>query len=237
MGQTVLVSETLPKFCRKGLEELGLRPLLLPPFSALSGATASHTDLLCFLLDKTAFCYGDYLTECPSLEEALQQAGYTPRPLGDPIGPAYPRDIGLNGLRLGKRLFAKLSHFSPSVRSAAEARGLRLIDVRQGYARCTACPVSEDALITADPSIARAAEREGLSVLSISPGHVILEGYPYGFLGGACGVWGDRLLFTGELAGHPDGEAIAAFCRAHGKEPISLSREPLTDVGSLFVLE
>jgi hypothetical protein len=44
----------------------------------------------------------------------------------------------------------------------------------------------------------------------------------------------DTVYFTGDISSHPDAERIAEFCKAHKKKIISLSSEPLNDVGGIF---
>jgi hypothetical protein len=73
-------------------------------------------------------------------------------------------------------------------------------------------------------------------VLLISEGGIELCGYSHGFIGGAGGVTLDTAYFCGDIFSHPDGEKIKNFCHKHKKECISLSKEPLFDVGTLFFI-
>ena len=92
-----------------------------------------------------------------------------------------------------------------------------------------------DALITADPSIASAARGQGLDVLRIAPGHIRLDGYPYGFIGGCCGLVSERSLYVfGSFAAHPDGARIQAFLDKHGVTAVFAAAQPLSDYGSLL---
>ena len=97
--------------------------------------------------------------------------------------------------------------------------------------------VSDNALITADKSIYSISQNNGLDALLISEGHVDLNGYGYGFIGGASGAVDSYVLFCGDLSNHPDGERIAEFCQKHGKAPVSLSDEPLYDYGTVMLLD
>ena len=56
----------------------------------------------------------------------------------------------------------------------------------------------------------------------------------YGFIGGACGYCDGSLYFSGDLRHHPDGDRIESFCKGLGVDAVSLSDEPLKDVGSIF---
>lgn len=229
--------EGLSEKCRASLVSLGFNTLPLPRFDALGSGVASHADLMIFILDDKVFCYGDYVSKHEKIQERLIEYGYKIIRVGDTAGDEYPRDVALNCLPLGDHLLAKLDATADSILEYATACSMTPVNINQGYARCCACPVSEDAVITADPSISRAARECGIDVLDIRAGGVALEGYPYGFIGGACGTFGDKVYFAGDLSLHPDGERIADFCRAHSKDTVSLSDEPLCDVGSIFFID
>ena len=85
--------------------------------------------------------------------------------------------------------------------------GLELIPVKQGYAKCSLCIVSENAVITADEGLAYTLCRAGLDVLKIIPGCIRLPGYGYGFIGGCCGkLDAATMAFAGDPLTHPDGK-------------------------------
>ena len=111
-----------------------------------------------------------------------------------------------------------------------------VIFVNQGYCACAAAACADGALITADRGIASAAFRAGIPCLTIRPGHIMLPGYgdgDGGFIGGASGLCGDRLYFSGDPHSHPDGEAICDFCREHGTEVVPLTGGKLFDGGGI----
>ena len=142
----------------------------------------------------------------------------------------------MNLFTVGKHLVGRTDKAPREVLDYAEERGYTLHLVKQGYAKCSTVVLGDSAVITADPSILAAVNTMGIDSLSISAGGVSLPGYDYGFLGGACGVFGNRVFFCGALHKHPDGDAIAAFCCGHGFKMISLSNQPLFDIGSIFFL-
>jgi hypothetical protein len=137
---------------------------------------------------------------------------------------------------LKSAIIARLDILPDEVKTYAASMGISLLDSKQGYAKCSAVSVGESAIITADKNIVRAAKAAGADALLISaaPEAIRLDGYDYGFIGGASGVLGDTVYFTGDISSHPDAERIAEFCKAHEKKIISLSNEPLNDVGGIF---
>ena len=91
-------------------------------------------------------------------------------------------------------------------------------------------------MITADPSIYSAALNAGLDALFINnpDGAIRLDGYSCGFIGGASGVCKNTVYFSGDISLHPNGKAIRDFCQKHKKAVLSLSKEPLCDIGSIL---
>ena len=113
----------------------------------------------------------------------------------------------------------------------------RQIAVKQRYARCSVCIVDESSIITADQGVAQAAQAAGLDVLVIRPGHIMLDGFEYGFIGGASfKLAPDKLAFTGSVDSHPDAKQIRSFLTAHGMQAVSLRDGPMLDIGSAVLI-
>lgn len=149
-------------------------------------------------------------------------------------GTKYPADAGLCICRTGKYTI-----YNPKT---ADQQALPYLDaakisVNQGYTRCSVCVVSNEGIITADQAIASRASESGLDVLKITPGHIFLEGYDYGFIGGASFMLSeDAIAFTGVLDEHPDKDRILAFLQKHGKRPVFLTKDPIFDIGGAVAL-
>ncbi len=98
-------------------------------------------------------------------------------------------------------------------------------------------PVDDKNIITPDESIKEAWEDKGGRALFIRPGRVKLPGYKSGFIGGASGVYKDKVFFAGSLKYHPDGDLIKDFIKESGRNVIELYDGPLHDVGSIYFFE
>lgn len=144
---------------------------------------------------------------------------------------AYPGNIIYNAACTGKFFIHNFKYTDPLLKKAAES--MELIHVPQGYTKCNTVIVNETAIITSDQGIAKACEKK-MDVLVIETGHVLLPGFPYGFLGGASGKIDETVFFHGDLSSHPDYKKIATFI--HNRDlNIYFSKEyPLTDIGSIL---
>lgn len=170
------------------------------------------------------------------------------------IGYEYPFDIPYNAVSTDRFFIHNTEYTAPALIDRARFAGLQIINVKQGYTKCSCIPVGDRAIITEDEGIARtltaynhmiledydgdaeAASEETIDVLLIRKGYAALEGFEYGFIGGTCGTIGDRIYFNGNLSDHPDFELICSFIEARGYTPVWTQDTQLTDIGSIIYL-
>lgn len=151
------------------------------------------------------------------------------------IGPAYPQNIKYNAVCLDGYFIHNLKYTSPALIKEVQKLGLTPVDVKQGYTKCSCVVVDGHSLITADSGIIKTLKKyPDIDVLPISQGFVKLEGFRYGFLGGASGRVEDEIIFNGDLSKHPDYEAICRFIRSRGLKVKYFPEYPLTDIGSIL---
>ncbi|HIT18017.1 MAG TPA: hypothetical protein IAB57_00190 [Candidatus Fimivivens faecavium] len=212
----------------------GVSAVELEPCKTLPAPVRSHADLLLVHLGGKKAVLSPHSGKNRDL---LEKLGFETK-VGERLPAApYPHDAVYNAALFGRFCLANWKTLDPALQRAVEETGFQALSVRQGYARCSACILSETALITEDRGIAKAAERAGISALLVSPGAVSLPGYPCGFLGGCCGKLSKNLLaFTGAIEAHPDYENIRRFADGEGVSLLSLTDRPLFDVGGILPL-
>lgn len=220
----------------KRLSLLCGKVVTLPPDSALAPPVARHADMIFSVLGNAAVFHKSYYREHAETVEEICRAAELELILTDcKRGEKYPFDCPLNVLAVGEYLFCKKDTAAPEILARAEALGMETVNVKQGYAACSAL-AGKDFIITADKSIFRAAsEKSGIDALLISPGHISLEPYDCGFIGGASGAFGDSVFTVGSLSSHPDGERIKSFLSRHGAELFELDPGGLRDVGGIKI--
>ena len=236
-ADTLLIGEKYADILQFSLKKIGIQPKLIPDNPDVDERLSGHADLSVF------HAGGDRIYLAPFLEgtdfhKSLSKLG------ADVVFPeriqnkTYPNDAQLNACSLGKSLICT-PHVTADeiVNYFTNKQGTNLILSRQGYAKCSVCVVDDSSLITADRGIAEAAKSNGLDVLLINAGYIDLPGFSYGFIGGAACRLSDRLMaFTGVLDRHPDKQAILAFIRARGFEPVFLTEKRIFDIGSAIPL-
>ena len=113
---------------------------------------------------------------------------------------------------------------------------LQLIDVRQGYTKCSTIIVDENSIITYDKGIAKPCEAAGMNVLLVKPGFVKLRGADTGFIGGASGRVDGEIVFNGDLSVHPNFREITAFIEERGLGCKWFGSYELEDIGSIITV-
>lgn len=230
----VLLSCDAPKKCIKGLEALGYTPLLLPPFDRLSEPVCTHADMLFFSYSNYIVTQRDYYKTASDVFDTLSSnCGISLILADDDIKKEYPHDIAYNAIALGKKLYSNTRFTSKKVSELFPVH----IHTKQGYSACSTLALTETHVITADPSLSRVYEKNGINVTLVSNGSISLPPYDYGFIGGASGVFGNTVFFAGELSFHRDADIIKEAIRRCGMNYISLSNEPLSDIGGIKFFE
>ncbi len=231
------VSGTYPDIIRS-LKEKGIETLHIPEYPQIAHPVRSHADMLLFMTDgNKGIVPSNFVKNLTSKNLPSILQGFIFIESRSIFSEKYPHDIGLNALRVQDYLFCRADSTAPEILSYCKEHGIKIISIRQGYARCSTALVNRNSLITADLGICRAAQKCGLDVLKIQPGGILLPGYEYGFIGGCCGLIGkDKIAFTGKLSTHPDGQKMAEWIEKKGVHIVELTKDPLIDIGGIIPL-
>ena len=170
------------------------------------------------------------------------------------IGRKYPENIIYNAACTGKYFIHNTKHTDPELldfiknqpsgtpeepadnlnsHQSETAGTIEIISVPQGYTKCSTLIIDENSIITSDVGIYNSCYSK-LDVLLIDKGHIRLQGFDYGFIGGTSGRVGDTIIFNGDITQHPDYEKIAAFIESRGLKIKYFAEYPLEDIGSII---
>lgn len=209
----------------KALREQNAQVLWLPDNPDVDERLAGHADLCVFsennIIIATKEAYSTIVNSLTSEAVKIKSSRNQ--------GPVYPMDAALCACSTGKYILYNPKTVDPLIPKYTNSIP---IPVNQGYTNCSVCVISNDAIITADDGIASRAAKEGIDVLKIRYGHIQLEGFDYGFIGGASFLLDTKTIaFTGLLTEHPDEARILAFLEKYGLKPVYLTKTPLFDIG------
>ncbi len=208
------------------LISLGIEPFPADGCAALPAPIANHADMVFSYLGDGKFIIEKNQIKLKQKLEALGMscAGEIELKTG------YPNDIMLNSCILGEHVICNAKNTHQKI-----VLNKKIIDVKQGYAKCSCAVIDEKSIITDDESIHRSALKNGLNALLVRKGDILLNGYEYGFIGGCCGkISPDTICFCGDIATHRDFDKISEFLTERNIRPISLFSGKLIDIGSII---
>ena len=236
--KAVLCDNRISAAMERRLRVFGYYVIKLPRCSALPEAICSHPDSLIFRLGDMLVTTCDYGEEAAYVFSDIRETGAMARLsfIDETLGKSYPQDARLNAVSVGKILVVNEKTIAPQILEISKNAGYIPQNVNQGYPNCSILRLNDKNVITADAKIAEKLSALGINTLLISTGHISLPPYEYGFIGGASGVDGERVYFLGDFRLHPDGERMERFIRNTAMTPVSLSDEPLSDLGGLIFL-
>lgn len=210
------------------LSKLRITSITSPPFGRTP--IASHVDIVCHHIggrDIVVYPYNGDFTD------TIKSLGFNVIFPDETLGQCYPFDVLLNAARVGEYLICNSARTSTVLVNRFTEHNI--IDVRQGYSKCSTLVVSSCAIVTSDGTIAKNAIEKGIEVLHIRAGFITLEGYDYGFIGGCGTLISEKLMyFTGNIYAHPDGVEIVRFLHGFGIDVVCGSGVDLVDVGSIL---
>lgn len=206
-----------------------------PKIDVLPASLSRHADMgICFVSEKKAVCPPQ---SCTYYRSTLAPYGIKIIEGKTKIGSNYPHDCAYNVGIVGKKCFLNKNVCDPILLDILTIEGFEIIHVKQGYSKCSICPVDENTFITADNGIAAAGRKVGMEVLLITNEGILLKGYKNGFWGGSCGLGApDMLLVNGELDLIPSGKEIKDFLMSKGIKINNLKKGEIIDIGSVLPL-
>lgn len=233
-----IVDERISPKCERGLLLRGFQTIKCPPSKLLGEAVKSHPDMLMFHYGNRIISSAEYCESFPyvfsDIREMTENIEFTFS--DDSFSPEYPLDAIFNALTVGKYIFLKEDTVSSAITDFAKKTGLEIVKVKQGYPACTTLAFGNSA-ITADNGMAKALLRCGINVTLISNGDISLPPHEYGFIGGASGVYKNEVYFLGDLRSHRDNDKILNALNRENYIPVSLSDEPLCDLGRIIFVD
>ncbi len=225
----VLVAENFPEKAAEKLKKYGQVVRTKANTSVLKGLD-THPDILVhplpngdFVVDRDNF---DYYKEIFKDKKVL--------PSHSSLSAKYPNDIHLNAFAFKNIFIHNLKHTDQVILDYYKRAGYHLINIKQGYAKCS-CLVTEDFVITSDGGI-YGTLKDLIPIYKIDHGQIKLQNFNYGFIGGASGVLGKKIFFTGDFSHHSSHEEILKIIKKYDYEIEILSKDPIEDFGSIYFI-
>ena len=194
-------------------------------------AISTHPDLqIHFVADTIAFCppatieyYEKILPSHINLHIGTVNPGST-----------YPSVCAYNIARVGEHILCNTKIADTKILKYYEENNYKIIHVNQGYTKCNVCPISDSVFLTEDQGIFNSVKSEpALTAYLLEKGEVSLNGFDYGFIGGATGKIGNNtLVCCGKLIANK--EKILKLLSALNMQLLELSYRSIYDYGSIL---
>lgn len=225
------ISKLMPDNIVAELNDMGVITYKLGKSANLSGETAYHPDMLV-----NNYRYGQWICE--------YNAQYLPKEFPyrsifieseKELGDLYPDNCIFNNFRLNGTLFCGM-YADRQIKSYSMYDGLQMKFCSQAYVKCSCVIVAQRAAITSDKQIGKYMRMFGIDVLMLPDEDDIgLSNLSHGLLGGCTGLLSkDLLAFTGNLATYKYGNDVVDFCKDHGVDAYSLTRDYMYDYGGIL---
>ena len=194
----VIVDRKMPDEMIKSIEKFfNIKTVISPSIPSLSGAVSTHPDMgIHFLKNDIAVC-------APEVYEYY--LGFLGQNINNLIcgkmslNSTYPNDIAYNVLRVKSYIFANLKYTDKNILEYYQKNRYNVINTKQGYAKCSAA-VFGDVVLTEDAGLFKLLSNiKDIKAYLIEKGNVRLDGYDYGFIGGATGFINNTAIFCGSI--------------------------------------
>ena len=196
----------------------------------LDTPVSKHADILANYVGKSTFLADKNQAELCSF---IENNGGKSVIIEDIKSP-YPNDCLLNFADIGDYIICNRSILTEKIAEILPNKPI--IDVKQGYSKCSVCICGRNIIITDDKSVCNAVSQyDNINSLLVEKGSVRINKYDYGFIGGCCGLVDENLLlFNGDLSSHSDFDKIEKFLYDNNINYIDIKGKPLTDIGSII---
>lgn len=243
MSERFLINPNLPKnkvitvfadindiALKNVFDKLAIKVVSVAENKFLDAPVSKHADILANYVGKSIFLVDENQVELCNFIKNNDGKSVVIENIKSP----YPNDCLLNFADIGDYIICNKSILSEQIVKHLPQK--EIIDVKQGYSKCSVCICKQNTVITDDISIYNALlQYNNINSLLIKKGSVSINKYNYGFIGGCCGLIDKNLLlFNGDLSTHTDFDKIEKFLYDNNVKYIDIKGKPLTDIGSII---
>ncbi len=234
-ANTVIVDGRIDEEIEGNLNKLGLKVIKTIKCSDVYESIQYHPDIVIHPVNHHTLVIAPNVFDY--YEDKLKNMGINLIKGDKFLGSKYPDDIAYNVGRLSRIAIHNFKYTDEVLKYYLKKENIEFVNVNQGYAKCSLAIVDENSCITSDYPMFKKLKSLGFNVLLIQPGHILLEGQKYGFIGGTNGsLSNNQSIISGSLNNHPNKNEIIRFFDENNVELIYLSNKNLLDIGTFIAL-
>lgn len=232
----LIIDKRMREIEKNKLKELGYELLEINSNKILYPEISSHVDIFCTKIKNNLIVENsqyNLIKENVKKEIKVIQGLTT-------IGEKYPEDIKYNVCIVGNCAIHNFNYTDRKIQEVLKKEKYSLINVKQGYSKCSIAVIDENSLITADEGIYNKLKRYNFDILFIDYKLNIKllneKGYSpmKGFIGGAISRIGNKVFISGDIEKIDKNKNIKKFIQKKGLEVISFDNLEVIDYGGII---
>ena len=165
----LLIDDRMRDFEKEKLQELGYRLIEINKNNKLYPEIASHVDIHATKIDDTIVLEKDiYSYVIKLIGKEIKNKLNNKIVCGNlSLEKRYPYDIAYNVCSIGKKVVHNFKYTDKKVMDIIKEKGLEMIDIKQGYSKCSIAVIDDDFAILSDKTIANRLNQANIETLVI----------------------------------------------------------------------
>lgn len=233
----VIIDERVDKNIEKYFLDLGYEIIKVKKSEGIYSEISSHTDIFCVKINDTVISQVNTF-DC-NLNNKYRFL------TGDNVGNSYPYCAKYNVCIVDNYAIHNLDITDNTVLNVLKEKGYKLINVKQGYSRCSILPLGNMACVTSDMGIYNVLVKNNFDVLYLDPSDLdikLFDSYGEystmsGFIGGCSTVLNDTVIFFGDLDKFKCKDKLLEFLNSKGFKVKDFKNMDIIDYGSCIFLD
>lgn len=232
----VIIDNRMRSEEKNKLESLGYKIIELNSSESVYQEISSHTDIFCTKIRNNLIVEP---SQYQLIKNNIQRdtniiKGKTK------LKNTYPEDVGYNVCIIGSYAIHNFKYTDKRVKKILEKENYNLINVNQGYTKCSIAVIDDRSLITADKGLYKELMKYNFDILFLNYKlniKLINEdkfSTMNGFIGGAISRIGNNVFISGDLNKIDKNNQIKNFIKKRDLNIISLSDLDVIDYGGII---
>ena len=233
----LIIDERMRGIEKEKLKSLGYELIEKNKNENLYSEISSHVDIFaCKIKDKIIVENGLYKT----LKSKLKNADFIINGTSNVYG-GYPDDIKYNVCIVGNKAIHNFKYTDIKLKKEIKENNLELIDVKQGYSKCSIAVINDNSIILSDKGVNKSLENKGLDILFLdyTPDIKLLtENNKYskknGFIGGVISKIQNNIIVFGDLSKIDVNNKIKNFILGKNLKIVDFNGLDVIDYGGII---
>jgi hypothetical protein len=233
----VIIDERVNESIQDYFLNLGYEVIKVKKQDQIYNEICSHTDIFCVKIDDTV------IYEKEAILGKLNNKYISL--YGDNVENIYPKVAAYNVCIIGNDAVHNFKITDKAVLNILHEKGYNLINVKQGYSRCSIIPLGSKCCITSDKGIYNVLLKNNFDVLYVDQSELDIklfnESGTYskmkGFIGGCTSVIGDTVIFFGDIDKLKCKERLVNYIYSKGFKIKDFKNMDVIDYGSCIFLD